>query len=281
MGESTAEPDRLSPREVRRRAKQSVVIVGLRGVGLRVLQLGGLLVLGRLLAPQDFGAVALGLVFVGIITVTSQAGIGATLIRRSQSPSRAELGTLLGFQLGVATALARPVVSRPILRGLLPFGLRLQAIDFVNLVREQGLNVGIAAIGGLATLGAWSFAYRIMQMPYILFTTLWRVSFPAMSRLVEAKEDMKPLLERGVALTAVATGAILVPLTASAPAAIPAILGEGWHEVPDVVPWASLGLMIGGPISVAVAGYLYAIGDARTPLRATLAHTAVWLVVAL
>src|SRR5436190_7598527 len=111
MGESTAEPDRLSPREVRRRAKQSVVIVGLRGVGLRVLQLGGLLVLGRLLAPQDFGAVALGLVFVGIITVTSQAGIGATLIRRSQSPSRAELGTLLGFQLGVATALAAVVAA--------------------------------------------------------------------------------------------------------------------------------------------------------------------------
>jgi len=379
MTEMTPDADRLSAHEVRRRAKQSVVIVGLRSVGLRLLQLVGLLVLGRLLTPADFGAVAIGLVFVGVITVASQAGIGATLIRRPEPPSRDDLATLLGFQLGVATALAavvagaalgfgregrvtalmvaslplvavrapgvvvlerrldyraivysdfadtlvyygwavatvaagwgvwglasavvpravagstvilaatrealvRPAISPRILRGLLGFGVRLQAIDVVNLVRDQGLNVGVAAISGLSGLGAWTFAYRIMQMPYMLFTTLWRVSFPAMSRLVGAGEDMKPLIERGVALTAIATGAVLVPLTASAPVAIPAILGERWDHVPAVIPWASLGLMIGGPISVAVAGYLYAIGDARTPLRATIAHTAAWLAVAL
>jgi peptidoglycan biosynthesis protein MviN/MurJ (putative lipid II flippase) len=38
--------------------------------------------------------------------------------------------------------------------------------------------------------------------------------------------------------------------------------------------------MIGGPISVATAGYLYAVGDAATPLRATIAHTIVWLLIA-
>src|SRR5437763_5991424 len=106
MQQMTPDADRLSVQEVRRRAKRSVLIVGLRSVGLRVLQVGGLLVLSRQLSPQDFGAVALGLVFIGLITVTSQAGLGATLIRRSEPPAREELATLLGFQLAIAAGLA-------------------------------------------------------------------------------------------------------------------------------------------------------------------------------
>jgi hypothetical protein len=42
---------------------------------------------------------------------------------------------------------------------------------------------------------------------------------------------------------------------------------------------ASAGLMIGGPISAATGGYLYAIGDAATPLRVT-SRTRVWLLIA-
>ena len=375
----TSQDDRLSAPEVRRRAKRGILVVGLRSIGLRVIQVAGLLVLSRQLSPKDFGAVAIGLVFVGVIMATSQGGLGAMLIRRREPPAEEELAGLLGFQLAVASVLAivvagvavgfgregqvtalmvvslpivvlrapgvvvlerrleyrpiayadiaetltyyawaiatvevgwgvwglasavvpravagsaavivgapdavhRPSLSRRVLRELLPFGLRLQVIDFVNLVREQGLNLGIAAVAGLDVLGIWSLAYRIMQLPYVLFTTLWRVSFPAMSRLVGGGEDMRPVLERAVALTAVASGAVLVPLTAGAPAGVPAILGDKWHDVADVIPWASLALMIGAPVSVAVAGYLYALGDAGVPLRATVAHTVVWIAVAL
>lgn len=175
----------------------------------------------------------------------------------------------------------RPRLSRERVRSLVGFGARYQAVGFVNLLRDQGLNVTVAAIAGVATLGVWSLAYRILQVPYVLFTSLWRVSYPAMSRLIEVGENPRPIIERGVALSATATGLILAPLVGAAPALVPVLLGSRWHGVVDILPWPCLGLMIGGPVSVATAGYLYAVGDVGTPLRAALLHSAAWLGIAL
>jgi O-antigen/teichoic acid export membrane protein len=375
---SGAEPE-LSGVEVRRRAKRSVVLLGARSVVLRVVQIAGLLILGRLLVPADFGAFAFAMVFAAVVTIAAEAGLGATLIRQPKAPDRRDLASLLAFQLAVATVLAVAIAStaiwfgttgaviavlvsslpivalrtpgiilaerrleyRPIvyaevadtlsfytwavtaallgwgvwslasaaipravagtlvllaavpesrmvprlswrrIRRLLGFGIRLQAIDLATTAREHGLNSGIAAISGLATLGTWNYANRIMQVPGTLFSVLWRVSFPAMSQLVNARENMAPLIERGVALTAVATGVMLVPLAATTPVLVVEVLGERWRDVGDVVPLACLAMMISGPISVSVAGYLHATGDARTPLRATIVHTVAFMLVAL
>ena len=90
-----------------------------------------------------------------------------------------------------------------------------------------------------------------------------------MSRLVAAKEDVGPTIERVVALTAVAAGLILAPLVAATPAWVPALLGSQWTDAVAVIPPASLHL-ISGPLSVALIGYLWAVGDASAVLRATL-----------
>jgi peptidoglycan biosynthesis protein MviN/MurJ (putative lipid II flippase) len=39
--------------------------------------------------------------------------------------------------------------------------------------------------------------------------------------------------------------------------------------------------MVGGPVSVAVAGYLWAVGDASTPLRALVIQGVTWIAIAL
>jgi PST family polysaccharide transporter len=379
-GDEPSTPDlELSGDEVRRRAKKSVVLLGARSIVLRVVQIAGLLILGRLLTPTDFGAFAFAMVFAAVVTIAAEAGLGATLIRQPQAPERRDLASLLAFQLGVATLLAAaiagvaiwfgttgaviavlvsslPIVAlrspgiilterrleyRPIvyaevadtlafyswavaaalldwgvwslataaipralagtivlfaavpesrimprpswtrIRRMLGFGVRLQAIDLATTARDQGLNSGIAAISGLATLGAWNYAYRIMQVPATLFAVLWRVSFPAMAQLVNARERMAPLIERGVALTAFATGVMLVPLAATAPVLVVEVLGEQWRLAGEIIPLGCVALVIGGPISVAVAGYLHAIGDARTPLKATIVHTVAFMLVAL
>jgi peptidoglycan biosynthesis protein MviN/MurJ (putative lipid II flippase) len=88
------------------------------------------------------------------------------------------------------------------------------------------------------------------------------------------------MIERWVGLAAVATGLVLAPLAGSATAFVPAVFGSQWTDTASVIPCASAGLMIGGPISVATGGYLYAVGDAATPLRATIAHTILWLLIA-
>jgi len=365
----------MSAREVRRRAAAGAAAVGARGLVIRIVQFGGVIVLARLLTPDDFGLVAVGMTVVALGSFLADFGIGAALIRRPDAPGREVLESLLGFQIVAAVFLAlltvavvaplgheslvtavivsglpflaaraptgivlernldyrplvtgevtetlvyysfaittallgwgvwalafavvvrsasgtliilalaktrvlRPAWSWQAIRRLFSFGLKYQAVGLANLFRDQGLNVGIAAIGGIAPLGIWTFANRILQVPFLLFGALWRVSFPAMSRLVTLGEEPAPIIQRALSLTSVASGLILVPLAGSAPVLVPVVLGSRWQSVASILPWPCLALMVGGPISVAVAGYLYAIGDAATPLRAAVLHTATWL----
>jgi O-antigen/teichoic acid export membrane protein len=195
-------------------------------------------------------------------------------------------GTLVRAVVTVATlaiaaphAMVMPRFSWTRSRHLLRFGVPYQAVSVMNLVRDQVFTLGVAAIAGLSVLGLWAVAYRIMQVPLLFFQSLWRVSYPAMSRLLEAGEDPKYMMERGLVLMSTATGMLISPLVGSAPALVPAVLGTRWTAVDQIVPGSGIGLLIGGPISVATAGYLWAVGEPRAPLRATIWHSIVWWVV--
>jgi O-antigen/teichoic acid export membrane protein len=164
-------------------------------------------------------------------------------------------------------------LSWRLIKPLLGFGLRFQAISGAWLARDQGLNVSIAAIASVATLGLFSLVRRLLEIPYLIFTTLFRVSFPTMSRLVARGEDTAGLIERGVGMAAVGTGIILVALAGSARGLVPGVFGEKWGEASSILPLACLGLGIGGSVSVATQGYLYAIDDAAAVLRSVVLQT--------
>ena len=182
---------------------------------------------------------------------------------------RAMLGsTLLLLLLPKGRVL--PVPSFTKIRAILGFGFRYQAVGLLQLLRDQGVNIVVALVGGVAVLGLWSIAWRILQIPYSFFVALWRVSFPGMSRLVAAGEEVGSTIERVIALVAVGTGVLVAPLAASASAWIHVLIGAKWAEAASAIPPACLAMVFGVPISVALAGYLWAIGAASVPLRATL-----------
>lgn len=166
----------------------------------------------------------------------------------------------------------RPRFSVTRLRGLLRFGAWFQTAGFVTLLRDHGFNIATGAIGGVSTLGLWSLASRLLQVPFLLFGPLWRVSYPALSRLLAEGEDARMLIERSVALLAVGTGALLAVLVGPSPALVPVVFGPQWTHAVDVLPAAALGLMIAGPVSVVASGYLYATGAPATVARAVLLH---------
>ena len=355
----------LSRPEVRRRALAGVSTVAARGLAVRLLGLGGNVVLARMLLPRDFGLVAFGTTVMTVVTFLSDAGMGAALIRRPAPPRRLELESLLGFQIvltsaiaaasvlvaapfgqagrvtavmvaalplmsfrvppavlferqlqyrklalvelaetvayvvwaiatvaagwgvwgmatgslarsvaasGVALAVSRERVVRPRLalaeiRGLLGFGMRFQAVDVVYLAYNQALNVGIAGIGGVAALGVWSLTQRLMQVPKLFYDSIWSVSFPTMSRLTEAGEDVRPLLQRAHASSAVLGGVLSLVLVAPGHALVTTVFGGEWRAVGDVLPWVAMAFILSGPLTVAATGYLYAVGDAGTVLR--------------
>lgn len=162
-----------------------------------------------------------------------------------------------------------PRLSLRRLRGLLSFGIRVQAVGFLQILRDQGVNILVAAFGGVAVLGLWGVAWRVLQLPVSLLTALWRVSMPGMARLVAAGEDVGETIERVIPLVAVGTSVLVVPLAASSAAWIPVLLGPRWAHAAAAVPLGCLAMSFAVPLSVSLSGYLWAIGDASTPLRAT------------
>jgi O-antigen/teichoic acid export membrane protein len=161
----------------------------------------------------------------------------------------------------------------------LAYGLSFQAVGLVNLARDQGVNVITAAVAGFTVLGFWTMAWRLLQAIFLLFESLWRVSMPAMARMLEAGEAIKPTLERALLLSAVLTGMMIVPLAGTAHSLVPVLFGTNWSGTIDVLPWAAIALMLNGPLSTVATGYFYAINRPGAILRMVAAHTVVWFAV--
>lgn len=174
--------------------------------------------------------------------------------------------------------LVRPRFSAQLIKPLMGFGLRFQAVNAAWIVGEQTLNVCVGVIGGTAALGLWTLARKVLEVPYLLVVTLWRVSFPTMSKLTAAKAEAGPLMERAVGMAAVGVGFLLTGIAAGAPGLIPGVFGDQWHEASAILPGACLAVAISGSVSVATQGYLYAVGDVTAVLRAEIAQ---WLVLCL
>jgi O-antigen/teichoic acid export membrane protein len=161
--------------------------------------------------------------------------------------------------------------------GAMRFGLRFQAVNVVSAGRDQGLNVAVGALLGLSALGVWTVAYRVMQVPFLLFQSLWRVSYPVMAHLELTSEEAAGTVRRLVRRIGVLAGATLSLLLPAAYFGLPALLGEEWAEASDVLPWASAGLVVSAPVAIASAGFLYSRGRAGDVLRAVCLNTIAWV----
>lgn len=373
-GEAPTRP----PGDVRRLAARAALVVGARGLVVRLLGFAGLTVLARYLHPRDLGVIAVGLSLAGSIGFFTDAGIAAGLIREKEEPDPRDLRAVMAFQLivtvplavvgnlvalalghdaqvvalmlfavplvafrtpgtvmlerrldygllarievletlaftiassvsviagagalGVAGALIlRSVVGTGVmvargplgllvprwswrrLRPLLRFGAAFQAIGVIALGRDQGVNLGVIAVAGAATLGIWSVASRLMQVPILFFEALWRVSYPAVARLLEEDQDARGILQRAVLQMVPLAGALLVTMTGAAAALVPLLFGSAFAGAADAIPFAALGLLVSGPISVCGAGYLWAAGRPRVVVSAMAVNALLWVAVA-
>src|SRR4051812_48876259 len=98
--------DRLTRAEVRDRASAGVFFITSAGALLLVVGFVGNLVLARLLTPDDFGIIALGMIVITLGITLADGGLAAAMIRREVPPTRAELRSLTGLQLMITSMLA-------------------------------------------------------------------------------------------------------------------------------------------------------------------------------
>ena len=250
----------------------SAPIIAFRGAGLVVLERQ--LLYTRIATAETaelvvyyawtIGTVAIGWGLWGLATATVARAIVGTAFTVALAP------------MGVVW----PRFDRRRIRAMLGIGVRVQAVDFVVLLRDQILVLGTAAIGSVSIVAYWGLVLRALQAPQSLLLTLVRVSFPAMSRTRSAGGDPSNMLPRLLAAATVLTGTLLAPL-AAAPALVPFLFGDKWSPAANALTLTCLAVVIHTPVMIACQSYLWTAGDARSPLRAQIVDAVVVIAVGL
>ncbi|EIC29690.1 MULTISPECIES: lipopolysaccharide biosynthesis protein [Methylomicrobium] len=164
-------------------------------------QFAVLIVMARILSPEDFGVMALLALFAGLANVFVDGGFGSALIQR-QNVTRTDESTVfffnlaMGFSALVALCVLAPYLARlfdkPILRPLTyamaanVFIGAFGAIHTTLLTKELNLKL-IARIGGIASavsgalaiglalegFGPWSLALQVVAANAVSTLLLW------------------------------------------------------------------------------------------------------------
>lgn len=228
-------------------------------------------------APRIFIQLAELIVYAIVAIALAVGGLGlwampVALVLRSIA------GTLLALHVNPGP-FVRPSLAFGPLKPLLGFGMRFQARNLIQLARDLTSVSVVGAVGGFLALGYYGFCTRLLSIPQSAGTSLGEVTLPAFSRLIGNGEDVGPLLERSTGTLATFNAILIAPLVAASPGLIPLVFGQRWQGASLMLPGMGLGLIVGGPLGWTIVNYLYAKGDARTPLWVTGVLNSVFTVV--
>lgn len=85
------------------------------------------------------------------------------------------------------------------LKGLFKFGIPYQINTFLATLKDDGMTLVLGGILGPVGVGILSFAQKIARFPLTFFMdTVTRVTFPAFSRMQDAKDDLERSVTRSI-----------------------------------------------------------------------------------
>ncbi len=200
-------------------------------VGGRLLVLVATIILARILVPEDFGLVALALVFIELLSTLRDLGVTQALVivPEEQVEERAHtvftFSLLLAGVLTIACAAVSPVAAaffdEPELIGLLSalgatflvralgsthYALAQKRMDFrsrtIAELADAILRGGASVAFALAGLGAWSLVLGYIVGSVALTSVMW-VLVSWRPRLQLRRDHLVPLVRFGGALTGV------------------------------------------------------------------------------
>ena len=234
------------------------------------LQTAGRVVLLRELRFRDIAAIeALSVVVyytwsvVGVLAGYGVWSLATGMLIRSGAATCA-VGLAVGWSL-LVPSLRR---YRDVL-GVMGFGIRFSLTLLVNTVYEQIKNVVIVLVAGTPTLGLWSLASRVLQIPYLMFHPINQLAFPAFAQLNAADRDLRPVIERVTRLSFVASTLTLPAFLVAIPGMISVLFGSQWADAALIFPGVILAIFISLPITAPCIQLLYAMGRASDVLRIT------------
>jgi PST family polysaccharide transporter len=177
---------------------------------------------------------------IAIIAATSGAGPWALALQ--QIAYMTVLVAALWFRAGWHPVLE---FSRPVLRELGSFAIRIAGGRWARLIELLVLTVLIGRLASVADLGAWSFGMSMVILPLSLIAIpIAEVLFSAFSRLRDEPERMAALWLDSVGYLAAVLLPVMFGLMVVAPDLIPAVFGSRWEVSVVVVQILSVSVLI-------------------------------------
>lgn len=125
----------------------------------------------------------------------------------------------------------RPLVARAETRDLLGFSAGVSLEGIVNYFARQGDYFVVGRMMSAASLGLYSRAYALMQLPQtFLGTALSRVLFPVASRVQEDEERFRRAYLTTLSLSVALSLPISLGMVVLAPEFILTLYGDAWTE---------------------------------------------------
>jgi PST family polysaccharide transporter len=221
-----------------------------------------------------FGRVALvetadNLAFNGFALAGALAGFGAFSLAGAV-PAGALAGMAAAWSL--QSFARRPRFDLDPVRPLAGFGIRVSLLQGIQLVRELGFVILVAAIGGTAVAGFYGMAKRLFSFPVALTYSVARVAFPALSRDAALRPQRAA---QAAVYTAIVVGLPLALVAGAIQPLIAVLLGDEWLPTSDLVLYGSLGMMLTASANATIISFALAEGRANSPVLSALAELAV------
>ena len=173
--------------------------------------------------------------------------------------------------------LVGPRLDAAILRSQIAFNATVGAAHWMHTLRDQGLNLLVASVGGFAALGAWSIVARLQQVPNLLFEVAARVTLPFMARYGEQGGQTGAMAARTARLAGSALGLATALIVVAMADLLPRAFGDEWSNLLTVAIVTTAASLIYVPVATGFAGALLAAGEVSRPLTATVAGALVTL----
>ena len=135
--------------------------------------------------------------------------------------------------------------SRPVLRELGAFALRVAGGRWARLAELLVLTLLVGKLAGVPELGAWSFAMSTVILPLsVIVIPIAEVLFSAFSRLRDERERIAALWLQSIRFLAAVILPLLVGLVVVAPDLIPVAFGAHWHVAVGIIQVLSVYVIV-------------------------------------
>lgn len=130
---------------------------------------------------------------------------------------------------------ARPHAKRPLIRGgelrsLLGFGGAFTLARLFNYGAQQGDYLVVGRVLGVAPLGFYTRAFKLMQLPATYFAAvIAKVLFPIMARVQGEVDHLRTVYLTGSAVIAIVTAPLSALMIVTAPDIVQVVLGPRWQ----------------------------------------------------